>query len=439
MNQLVRLLDIATKIMTPLALSGAVLIVLYAIYRQILSLPVFDNIGSESTFLLLHNISVMLFWLALIALMLGVASYLFTAILKRRMPSLSSEFRLIDASLDRGDSPYVQSTEQGRTYIKRREPMVVEIDSINYDGYSYLFPTIDFKFQNTGSATAFLWQFAIRILEADIDPTPVLKFSISVNDGNLQIEAINKGWGEANNCIIQLDEPIINRIFADEFRYYRGTIESGQLQAIFNLTRNMVNWKQFQHMSTNVENMTAVNRIVVDSLSVKWYCMDVLGKAHECTEKLNLWPERLVLTSEGFFMEFVCTAPARSDVTFISIIDPLQGPHEKSYPISRKIPPGDVERFHIMVGAPMSCHLHMQFVFFTDASKTVESQQFDVHIFNPRDSWWSINYKDGSELQRELESLESHKRGRLDTWDERRLEMLRKQAKEYPFTMSKTH
>ena len=41
----------------------------------------------------------------------------------------------------------------------------------------YAFPTIDFKFKNTSTTTAFLWKFAINVLHVEIDQTPILDFT----------------------------------------------------------------------------------------------------------------------------------------------------------------------------------------------------------------------------------------------------------------------
>jgi len=51
-----------------------------------------------------------------------------------------------------------------------------QISHLYFPQYRYRFPSIDFKFQNTGNATAFLWQFIISILSIEIDPTPIFEF-----------------------------------------------------------------------------------------------------------------------------------------------------------------------------------------------------------------------------------------------------------------------
>jgi hypothetical protein len=111
---------IATKIKTPLALSGLVFVVLYLLYRQVLSLDVFSNIGANSTFLLLQNVLGKLFLLALLALVLGVGSYLTSAILTHKVQRKSSNVELLDASLMDDDAGYEQVVEAGVKKIRRK-------------------------------------------------------------------------------------------------------------------------------------------------------------------------------------------------------------------------------------------------------------------------------------------------------------------------------
>jgi hypothetical protein len=112
------LLKLTLKIRTPLALAGLVIIIFYAIYKEVLSLNVFANVGGNFTFIIIENIIDKVFWLAVLALVLGVISYLFTYLLSYKSKSLSSNVSLIDASLDQHSSPYQQYTEDGIKKIR---------------------------------------------------------------------------------------------------------------------------------------------------------------------------------------------------------------------------------------------------------------------------------------------------------------------------------
>ena len=65
---------IGGRIRTPLVLAGLVVLVLYALYRQILSLAIFTTLSQEGTFRVVDLLIRVLFWLALLAIVLGVAS-----------------------------------------------------------------------------------------------------------------------------------------------------------------------------------------------------------------------------------------------------------------------------------------------------------------------------------------------------------------------------
>ncbi len=112
------IMKLAVKVRTPLALAGLTVVILYAIDKEILSLDVFEKIGGSGTLLLLQDILDKLFWLALVALVLGIASYVLTILLSYKSQSHSSNVKLIDASLDPHDSPYEQTIEDGKKKIR---------------------------------------------------------------------------------------------------------------------------------------------------------------------------------------------------------------------------------------------------------------------------------------------------------------------------------
>ena len=280
------------------------------------------------------------------------------------------------------------------------ELTAIRIDNVDspYSGV-YRFPTIDFKFQNTGNATAVLWQFAIEILQAEVDQTPELDFKVHVENGNLSIEVSNLGWGAACECMVQLSEPTLNKLFTATARRYTGTLECGEQQEIICLTKDQMDRDQFYILST--DNLLEVGR---PWLEFTWECK----KGEKGSNFLSLKDSRLFLTEAGFSSRYdfrLGGAPMESSFTYVSIIDPRKGPHERVYPLSRQIPPGDVERFHIMLGSPMSCHFLLRFKFFVDKETVSESEVFDIKIWNPRNSNWHKHYKDGAELDRGLNTF----------------------------------
>lgn len=305
---------------------------------------------------------------------------------------------------------------------------MINIEDVKFRGRGYKFPTIDFKFQNTGNATAFMWKFGIKVLEANIDLTPIIGFETTVNAGRFQITADNHGWGNAKSLQIEIEEPSFNQIFpASTLRFSEGSIDSGQSLEVVSLNPEAMDAKQFEIVRTKLtetaKNDEYYNRyslmdtdsISINSFQAKWECQDEIGKTYSDTVDVRVgnFQSTYFLTAKGFRYEFhsVQACMAESDVTYITILDPLNGLSEVSYPISRKIPVGDIERFHIMVGTEMSCHLKLQFSFYIDKDHSIDSDIFDVNIWNPRNSRWRWDYEDGAELIRKSTQQEGEYHG----------------------------
>jgi hypothetical protein len=82
-TSLEKISDILRVIRTPLALTGLVILVVYAIYKQVLELKIFSQLSEPSTFQLLNEIVTGLFWLAVISIILGVLAYLVSILIER--------------------------------------------------------------------------------------------------------------------------------------------------------------------------------------------------------------------------------------------------------------------------------------------------------------------------------------------------------------------
>ncbi len=336
--------------------------------------------------------------------------------------------------------------------------MMIDINQIQQIGnswlptlYNYRFPTIDFNFQNTGRATASLWQFAITILEAEIDQTPALNFKTNIEGDELNITATNNGWGTAFDCQIQIDEPLLNRLFTNTERQYRGDISSGDTSKILSLKKEATNFKQFEALRKEFKNIfnfsssppfqRTIEGIRLGTIDATWMCKDTKGDTYQGQERIQGFDQNgdYIITENGFFK----TSNPRSggggysDVTYGAVIDPLKGNHERTYIFRRKIPSGDTERFHIMIGSPMSCHLRVKFKFFVDEAKIIESKEFNIEIWNPRNSEWHYPYRDGEELRRDIEQQKaditkySNDRDKEAAFSS--LEKFQQQTSNYPF------
>jgi|SRR5580658_3381072 hypothetical protein len=71
-----KLLAALDRVKTPLTLSGLVVIVLYGLYSQVLKLPIFAQLPASSTFVIIRDLLWYLFLLAVLAIVLGAATYI---------------------------------------------------------------------------------------------------------------------------------------------------------------------------------------------------------------------------------------------------------------------------------------------------------------------------------------------------------------------------
>jgi hypothetical protein len=352
---------------------------------------------------------------------------------------------------------------------------MIQLDKVQ-DKDKYAFPTIDFKFQNTGETAAVLWQFAIEVLEAEVDTSPDLKFYCEVDrlerGGALRIFAKNSGWGAAYECEGILEEPVLEHFFTKDQRTFVGNIESGRNKQIFHLLPNIdpqrfadfhkrameeARKEMEQHLSelfgpdvdiNDYDSVIPVNRhggyreSERERFTRKWI-MSSAGRPNILSVPLGFlilklrykdarnrivtsnasaggqgFAYELFITPDGFvgIEHYISACKMPSGITYCTILNPSLGSHERTYPISRMIPPGDVERFHIMVGASKSCSLRLRFKFSVDKSKVVTSEEFNIQISNPVGSGFSDEYRDGEELER------------------RGAEIGNKVAPDYPFT-----
>jgi hypothetical protein len=314
---------------------------------------------------------------------------------------------------------------------------------------------VDFKFQNSGDATAFLWKFAIRVVNAEIDKTPVLSFSNQVSGDALEVKITNDGWGAACDGRFRLQVPVLDALFPESVLRQTTSIASGASQSVFRLTKALAvpgKWeanigsrispfercdKDFRAWDPSTRGRS--HRFGLEEGSVDWECRsEDSEQKHQGQSVIRFENPPIVLTPNGFSEIDVppCAySPAASDVTYISMLDPFQSEHERVYSISRKIGPGEVERFHIMIGARMSCHLKVKFGFFIDKIEFIESEDFEIHIWNPRNSVKG-DYQDGSELQRELDNLHwSAKVLDLPSWHITMAEEIQRRLASYPFSV----
>lgn len=286
------------------------------------------------------------------------------------------------------------------------------------------FPVIDFKFQNSGNATAFLWQFIVSIKKIELNITPSLTFEYAVvpkdnkeqmsfreeSVGDLEIFVTNNGYGDALNCDIEICHSAIERYFLPEERKFNGKIISGEKKSILKLSGN---------------KLAQINgKLEIGEIFAKTNCIDINNLIHKFSNKVlndyGHW-NRLSLTSNGFLFEYgfyKFSARGPSEI-YCVIIDAEKSVHQRVYKISREIKSGDIDRFHIMIGCTKSAKLDLDFKFIIDQNQNINSDTFEVNIWNPMNKDSYDDYIDGDVLREKIENF--GKKKNEDDWDYRRL------------------
>lgn len=295
------------------------------------------------------------------------------------------------------------------------------------------FPIIDFKFNNTGTGKAFLWEFIVNVLEVEIDLQPVFEYSYHFDSStnNLEIYVQNNGHGPAKKCHFEINNPLLNQCFSLDERTFNGDIVSGLKKCILVLN-----------------NSSSINKEVqgkIGALKIGYSCVDNNNKPIKDSNSLYCGNEYEIIsmTNKGFKIEQTFYAPPlacmrRPSEIYTTIISPEMGKHKRTYKISREVAPGDTERFHIMVGCKKSAKLKMEFHFKVDKNSIITSRQFEIEIHNPLNSRFYDDYLDGEILKADINNFNSE--NKMSEWEkEYRLEELKRQdskikkSKTYPF------
>lgn len=89
------------RVKTPLSLAALMLVILYALVNQILSLKIFSGIDSQSTYQLLSRVLDILLYLGMTCVVLAAGCYMFGPALNRReLSKRRSRVELIDIEVD---------------------------------------------------------------------------------------------------------------------------------------------------------------------------------------------------------------------------------------------------------------------------------------------------------------------------------------------------
>src|SRR5438046_2637161 len=146
------------QIRTPLSVSALAFLILYAIYRQLFKLNIFAPVGRKGTLTVVNTVLGRLFWLALIALILGVGGYAFSLYIARATGDLKSAPHLLDARPDPALAADLYDVLDGRLVdsgTNRKSKFGYTVRT-RRPTYPEALAAIDFKFENKGRSAAFV-------------------------------------------------------------------------------------------------------------------------------------------------------------------------------------------------------------------------------------------------------------------------------------------
>lgn len=97
-----KILEIASKVSTPLALSGLIIGVLFLIFRQILSMNIFPQLSRQLGGRIIIKIINSFLILALVSIVLGFIAYILPTLIKSYYPQLQPDY--VDVGTDEDKS-----------------------------------------------------------------------------------------------------------------------------------------------------------------------------------------------------------------------------------------------------------------------------------------------------------------------------------------------
>lgn len=272
---------------------------------------------------------------------------------------------------------------------------------INQVEEKHPFPVVDFKFQNTGKGKAYLWEFIININSIIVDITPVLKFRYEIKDNEFRIIVKNDGYGSALNSKLTVTEKTLNKLLKDNS--FQFDIGSGEEKEIGRIDKALL----------NIDLLKGKTKL--DKISVDWNCKAEDGRLLidnvsyiDCSYEYSAYYSSTVYIDKKGFIEatsyhhvsFCLRSPSE---IYCVILDLSSRELKKQYPISREIAPGDIDRFHIMIGSDKSAKIELSFSFKIDQNIIINSDLFEINTWRPLNQKKYDYYIDGDIIKAQLE------------------------------------
>jgi phosphate/sulfate permease len=163
-----RILAIASRVATPLSVVSLLIIILYLLYKHVLSLPIFSKLDEAGTYQVVTQILFYLFILAIVGLIIGMVLYAMIRLRHYSRENQPLKTEAVGNGLKVVDIKVIENYEEIRSF---RKTWFHERDkSIEKRGG---FPLIDMKLRNLSGTPMFLKgiEFDISCREAVVDQT----------------------------------------------------------------------------------------------------------------------------------------------------------------------------------------------------------------------------------------------------------------------------
>lgn len=336
-----------------------------------------------------------------------------------------------------------------------------------------LFPTIDFKFHNSGNAASYMHEFHIEVIEASLDERPSFKahlgirrdlnqdvgldgisfVDLSVTSGDLIIDISNNGWGGDVSCDISIMDSVFQALFPEELLKTTLVLSGGERKQAFKLKASQVDQQKisllFDNKKRNEIDLLSQegHQGSVWELSIPDITLSYGDDIEKHQESISLKPSteslygeggRLYLAGQSFKWrggEYSQACYYPPSAVYYAKIDPKNGAYVKKYKISHRIGKGDIERFKIMVGSVMSSNLKVVFRFIMEEGRFIESKVFAIDVWRPRNIKIPSYYENDGELIEKINKKREFLLKIFDKIDPNTLEKLLKKEKNLPLSI----
>lgn len=296
--------------------------------------------------------------------------------------------------------------------MSENENLNIQIPSLKEAGeYGNEFPALDFKFRNSTTKPKLIKRMTIKVIEAKLDITPSLEYSVEAIKGDLVLVVNNYGYGSALNFQGKIDLSCFQKSVMKEPLI---TIKASRIeeQEVFQLlSSDEINKslcpKNLICPPKNVKNHSDSNRIFLGNtrenglppLSSDFSFEDEKGIRHNENQEIARiqrgaydW-RNIYLTENGF--DYVHYNPGimysllSSSCTYNVLLSPDDTGGELELSIAHQIEAQSFERLWVIIGSQKSAFYKLIFGFTSDSGETMKSPEVNIRIWNPKNTYFS--------------------------------------------------